>query len=100
MNTNNTTMEQTESASADSVQRLVRTYEPTMVTKAESDWESLNEIADACQRLCAAVTARMSSDEPDGKKVWEMFQAHGHAVNVLRHRPNTQAGPPVGPAKG
>lgn len=77
-------------AKGGSLERIIRTYEPIMVAKPESDREALNEIADACQKLCDAVTARMSCDEPDGKKVWDMFKAHGHATDLLRHRPNSQ----------
>ena len=67
----------------------LQTYQPTMIQRPEYDWLNLQDIAAECQRLCDAVTARMSADQPTDKQVWEMMKAHRAAVDALTRRPNT-----------
>ena len=68
----------------------LQTYQPTMIQRPEYDWLNLQDIATECQRLCDAVTARMSADQPTDKQVWEMMKAHRAAVEALTRRPNDQ----------
>ena len=69
----------------------IQTPQPTMIQRPEWDWLNLQDIATECQRLCDAVTVRMSSDQPTDKQVWEMMKAHRAAVDALTRRPNTQS---------
>ena len=66
----------------------IQTLQPTMIQRPEWDWLNLQDIATECQRLCDAVTARMSADQPTDKQVWEMMKAHRAAVDALTRRPN------------
>ena len=68
----------------------IQTFQPTMIQRPEWDWLNLQDIATECQRLCDAVTVRMSSDQPTDKQVWEMMKAHRAAVDALTRRPNKQ----------
>lgn len=65
-------------------------FEPVMITRHKDDWLNLQDIAAASQRLCEAVTMRMSADEAEGKAVWEMFQAHKATIEALIRRPATE----------
>ena len=71
----------------------IQTLQPTMIQLTEWDWLNLQDIATECQRLCDAVTARMSADQPTDKQVWEMMKAHRAAVDALTRRPNTPSLP-------
>ena len=74
----------------------IQTFQPTMIQRPEWDWLNLQDIATECQRLCDAVTARMSADQPTDKQVWEMMKAHRAAVDALTRRPNTETSQPRG----
>ena len=74
----------------------IQTLQPTMIQRPEWDWLNLQDIATECQRLCDAVTARMSADQPTDKQVWEMMKAHRAAVDALTRRPNTETSQPRG----
>ena len=71
----------------------IQTLQPTMIQRPEWDWLNLQDIATECQRLCDAVMARMSADQPTDKHVWEMMKAHRAAVDALTRRPNVAGQP-------
>lgn len=71
----------------------LQTLQPTMIKRPEWDWLNLQDIATECQRLCDAVTARMSADQPTDKQVWEMMKAHRAAVDALTRRQNVAGQP-------
>ena len=65
----------------------LQTFQPRMMQRPDWDWLNLQDIATACQQLVDAVTARMASDQPTDKQIWEMMKAHHAAAEALTRRP-------------
>jgi hypothetical protein len=61
---------------------------PLIIARPQSEWDSLENIADAAGRLVDAVTARMGAGEDASDEfVWEMFNAHRACYEALKARP-------------
>lgn len=58
-----------------------------MVTKTEWEWLNLQDIASACQTLCDAVSKLSSTEIPESKKIWDIFEAQQKCLKTLERRP-------------
>jgi hypothetical protein len=63
---------------------------PLTCTITEEELQNLHAIFEASKILCVAVTARMTAEFPDGKRVWDMFNAHGEALKAVSRHENAQ----------